>query len=157
MHHVVSDEPLFFIAHNSVDLVHWGEVSEGRNISTGQPELELFKDRAEWIERLRLFGVDPDSEEPWKYATPFSLPSKDPEPTPEATEEASEEASAASDEAPEASEETTDEALEASDEAPEASDEALEATDEASYDEPLGAEEEESDAPVSSDSVDESA
>ena len=60
MHHLVTDRPRLFIAHNSADIVHWGEVGAGQNISTGQPELELFEadQGSAWDARLLALGVD---------------------------------------------------------------------------------------------------
>lgn len=59
MHHLIADRPLLFIAHNSSDIVHWGEVAEGQNISTGQPLLETFElaDRDLWVARANELGV----------------------------------------------------------------------------------------------------
>lgn len=60
MHHLVTSRPQLFIAHNSADVIHWGEVGVGQNISTGQPSLELFEvtQRAVWDARLLALGVD---------------------------------------------------------------------------------------------------
>lgn len=66
MHHLTTDRPLRFIAHNSADIVHYGEVAAGQNISTGQPELELFEiDQEEQFEaRLVALGVVLEPVEP---------------------------------------------------------------------------------------------
>ena len=60
MHNLVTVRPQFFIAHNSADVVHWGEVGASQNISTGQPNLELFEldQRSEWHSRIVELGVD---------------------------------------------------------------------------------------------------
>jgi len=60
MHHLVTSRPQLFIAHNSADVIHWGEVGVGQNISTGQPSLELFEvmQRTAWDARLLALGVD---------------------------------------------------------------------------------------------------
>lgn len=65
MHHLVTDRPLFFIAHNSADVVHWGDVGANQNITTAQPSLELFEidQRSEWESRLRELGVDPAAQD----------------------------------------------------------------------------------------------
>lgn len=62
MHHIFTDRPLLFIAHNGSDIVHWGEVGESQNISTGQPELETFEisDREAWTARVLALGVSQD-------------------------------------------------------------------------------------------------
>jgi hypothetical protein len=63
MHHVIADRPLLFIAHDGVDVVHFGEVVGGQNISTGQPELETYEahERDAWLARLLALGVAPES------------------------------------------------------------------------------------------------
>ena len=43
---------VWWIAHGSGDKVHSGQVNEGNVISTGQPNLEIFDNRAEWEARL---------------------------------------------------------------------------------------------------------
>lgn len=63
MHHIVADRPLLFIAHNEAEVVHFGQVVAGQNISTGQPELETYEahERDAWLTRLVALGVDPES------------------------------------------------------------------------------------------------
>lgn len=60
MDSIIADRPLLFIAHNNSDIVHWGEVDANQNISTGQPELELFEldERESWDARLQALGID---------------------------------------------------------------------------------------------------
>jgi len=66
MHHIFTDRPLLFFAHNCSDVVHWGEVGEMHNISTGQPELETFEldDRDSWVARLLELGVSEEEISP---------------------------------------------------------------------------------------------
>jgi hypothetical protein len=66
MHHLVADRPLLFIAHDGTDVLHWGEVETGQNISTGQPELETFEidQRATWEARLLELGITPEQLSP---------------------------------------------------------------------------------------------
>jgi hypothetical protein len=50
----------YFLAHNSIDIFHHGELNEGQFISTGQPSLEYFDNLNALKERLTEFGVDCD-------------------------------------------------------------------------------------------------
>ena len=52
----------YWIAHNSNDVIHFGEVEVGQVVTTGQPILEDFTDREAWKTRLLELGVDPDAE-----------------------------------------------------------------------------------------------
>lgn len=47
----------YFLAHNSTDVFHHGELNEGQVISTGQPNLEYFDNLKALEERLAEFGV----------------------------------------------------------------------------------------------------
>lgn len=47
----------YFLAHNSIDVFHYGELNEGQVISTGQPNLEYFDNLNILKERLAEFGV----------------------------------------------------------------------------------------------------
>ena len=65
MHHIITDRPLFYIAHNGDDIVHFGEVGALQNISTGQPYLETFDidQREQYEVRLLELGVSPEEME----------------------------------------------------------------------------------------------
>lgn len=47
----------YFLAHNSIDIFHHGELNEGQVVSTGQPNLEYFDNLNALKERLAEFGV----------------------------------------------------------------------------------------------------
>jgi hypothetical protein len=78
MHHLVADRPLLFIAHDGTDVLHWGIVEAGQNISTGQPELETFEadQLSAWEARLLELGVTPEQLAPEPEAP------EEPEPPP---------------------------------------------------------------------------
>lgn len=42
----------YFLAHNEVNVFHYGELVVGEFIETGQPHLEFFDDLDSMIERL---------------------------------------------------------------------------------------------------------
>ena len=52
----------YWIAHNSNDVIHFGEVEVDQVVTSGQPDLEDFIDREAWKVRLLELGVDPDQE-----------------------------------------------------------------------------------------------
>lgn len=58
-HDILATETCLFIAHNEADVVHWGEVNAGQQISTGQPNLETFPEdqRSSWESRLEELGI----------------------------------------------------------------------------------------------------
>lgn len=62
MHHITTDKPQLYIAHNGDDIVHYGEVDALQNISTGQPYLETFdiEAREQYEARLLELGVSPE-------------------------------------------------------------------------------------------------
>lgn len=62
MHHIITDKPQLYIAHNGDDIVHTGEVGALQNISTGQPYLETFDidQREQYEARLTELGVSPE-------------------------------------------------------------------------------------------------
>ena len=47
----------WFIAHNGAGIVHHGLITEGQEVATGQPNLELFATAEEWKARLKELGV----------------------------------------------------------------------------------------------------
>ena len=47
----------YFLAHNSIDIFHHGEISQDQVVSTGQPNLEFFDTLEELKTRLMSFGV----------------------------------------------------------------------------------------------------
>jgi hypothetical protein len=53
----VSDEKLWYIAHNGVDVFHTGESTPDGQIATGQPILETFVDELAFKARCAALGV----------------------------------------------------------------------------------------------------
>jgi hypothetical protein len=47
----------YFLAHNAIDVFHYGELLEGQEITTGQPNLEYFDNLDELKQRLLTLGV----------------------------------------------------------------------------------------------------
>lgn len=47
----------YFLAHNSVNVFHYGELNDGQVVSTGQPNLEYFENLDDLKVRLSFFGV----------------------------------------------------------------------------------------------------
>lgn len=47
----------YFLAHNEIDIFHYGELLEEQVVTTGQPNLEFFIELTELIDRLSNFGV----------------------------------------------------------------------------------------------------
>jgi len=58
-----SQQSVWFIAHNSADIVHVGELSPGLSVETGQPELETFDSEEEWNNRKQALGYVEESED----------------------------------------------------------------------------------------------
>ena len=58
---------VYFLAHNKIDVFHYGELLEGQVIETGQPNLEYFNTLQELKDKLVTFGVE------------YQEPSRDPE------------------------------------------------------------------------------
>lgn len=48
----------YFLAHNKIDVFHYGEIIEGQEITTGQPFLEYFTSEELLIDRLNDLGHD---------------------------------------------------------------------------------------------------
>jgi hypothetical protein len=49
---------MYFLAHNGVDVFHYGELLQGQEITTGQPQLEYFEELDYLKQRLINFGVE---------------------------------------------------------------------------------------------------
>lgn len=64
MHTVSYEETHYVIAHNGADIVHPTIVEPGVTLSTGQPNLEEFTDKAAWEGRIRELGQEPPMELP---------------------------------------------------------------------------------------------
>ena len=50
----------YFLAHNSINVFHYGELNEGQVVTTGQPNLEYFDNLNTLKERLAELGVTCD-------------------------------------------------------------------------------------------------
>ena len=48
----------YFLAHNGIDIFHYGELLEGQVIETGQPHLEYFDILDVLRQRLTFFNVE---------------------------------------------------------------------------------------------------
>jgi len=48
----------YYLAHNSVNVFHYGMLTEGQVVTTGQPELEYFDTEQELIDRLIGLGQE---------------------------------------------------------------------------------------------------
>jgi hypothetical protein len=44
-------EDTWFIAHNGIDVFHWGFVPKDTQLDTGQPHLETFDNEEDWLTR----------------------------------------------------------------------------------------------------------
>lgn len=47
----------YFLAHNNIDIFHYGSITEEQIITTGQPYLEYFEELKSLVERLEFFNV----------------------------------------------------------------------------------------------------
>jgi len=57
------DIPEYFIAKSKDNkIVHYGELTEGLQMATGQPVVLSYKDRKLWVTELVKLGIDPDVE-----------------------------------------------------------------------------------------------
>lgn len=51
------EKDTWFIAYTpDTDIVHFGFVSQGKQLDTGQPNLELFDDEESWTDRVHELG-----------------------------------------------------------------------------------------------------
>lgn len=57
----VVTQDTWFIAHNAdYSVVHYGWVSKGKELDSGQPIIEEFDNEAAWLIRLAELGIVPD-------------------------------------------------------------------------------------------------
>ena len=54
----IVNKDTWFIAHNSVDIFHYGFVEKDKALDTGQPILEEFDTEEEWLVRLSELNID---------------------------------------------------------------------------------------------------
>lgn len=54
---------LYYLAHNGIDVFHYGQISSVNRLSTGQPNLEVYDNEADLVARALEFGVVVDLEE----------------------------------------------------------------------------------------------
>ena len=62
----------YFLAHNEIDVFHYGELLEGQVIQTGQPFLEYFNTLDELKDHLVILGTE--------YQKPSTGPTEPDEP-----------------------------------------------------------------------------
>jgi len=48
----------FYLAHNEVNIFHYGSIQEGQTVTTGQPFLEYFETEQNLIDRLLALGQE---------------------------------------------------------------------------------------------------
>ena len=48
----------FYLAHNEVDVFHYGSLQEGQTVTTGQPFLEYFETEQGLIDRVLELGQE---------------------------------------------------------------------------------------------------
>jgi len=49
---------MYYLATNETTVFHYGEILEGQQVTTGQPELFYFDTKEELIEKLAEYGQD---------------------------------------------------------------------------------------------------
>lgn len=47
----------YYLAHNEIDVFHYGKLEDGQEIETGQPVLEFFETIDTLNERLNIFNL----------------------------------------------------------------------------------------------------
>lgn len=58
------EKDTWFIAYTpNTDIVHYGFVSEGKQLDSGQPEIEYFDTEQAYIDRLNKFGITLDEDD----------------------------------------------------------------------------------------------
>ena len=48
----------YFLAHNEIDVFHYGKITEEQQITTGQPILLFFETEQELIDKLQEYNVE---------------------------------------------------------------------------------------------------
>jgi hypothetical protein len=48
----------FYLAHNGINIFHYGSLQPGQVVTTGQPNLEYFEFEQQLIDRLFALGQD---------------------------------------------------------------------------------------------------
>jgi hypothetical protein len=48
----------YYIAHNAIDIFHYGSYEEGEAFDSGQPNIETFTNKEEWIERMNQLNIE---------------------------------------------------------------------------------------------------
>jgi len=55
------EAPEYFIAKSKDSkTVHYGELTKGLEMETGQPVVTMYKDRTAWVKALALLKINPD-------------------------------------------------------------------------------------------------
>lgn len=55
-HTIITTQNTYFIAHNGEGIIHWGYLTTGRSLHSGQPNLEQFSDKSEFLNRVTELG-----------------------------------------------------------------------------------------------------
>jgi len=58
MYHKTITQPTWYIFHNGVDVFHHGYIENG-NLSTGQPNVEIFENEQDYIDRCAQLNIPP--------------------------------------------------------------------------------------------------
>jgi hypothetical protein len=59
---LVAVETTWYIAHNNGEIIHYGVVFEGSQVTTCQPEFETFDNESVWNARKAELGITPEME-----------------------------------------------------------------------------------------------
>lgn len=54
------DKPMWYIAHNDIDVHHCGKLEAEQTLTTGQPVLETFESEIAWVARQVELGIPLD-------------------------------------------------------------------------------------------------
>jgi len=63
MAHIIVDKDTWFIAHNGVDVFHYGFSEKNTCIDTGQPILDQYDNELDYQVALGVLGITLDSNE----------------------------------------------------------------------------------------------
>jgi hypothetical protein len=55
------DKNTWFIAHNGIDVFHFGFVPKGTQLDTGQPHLETFDNEEEYLVRKQELNINEEN------------------------------------------------------------------------------------------------
>lgn len=58
----IVNKDTWFIAHNNVDVFHYGFAEIGKALDTGQPILEEFDNEVDWLDRLSELNISTEDD-----------------------------------------------------------------------------------------------